>query len=243
MRIVASLSDYSIIQTEKTPAVGVTRGYSGKFAVPIPGGASVSLDSTSYLSPIDGGDVSSLANASLLTQYPMYSHVVFNSLLLPADIAALDTAAVFTTTGDVTRAMVGTSPNTVAVLAQNSKVAPARPGVLISDTIDITLMTLGAGADEFLVNWTLMDLSNTDDVSSDYGMTLGLNTPAERLLAETSPTPSGFTVYLSHDDGATYSAVTRLTPKDMGSMGTLIRIAFVNTGSTTRYLSNYSILF
>lgn len=252
MRLTCSLSDYSIIQAEKSPANGVVRGYSGKFAIPVPSGASVNLDSSSYVSPIDGGDVSSLAYDSLLAQYPMYSNIVFNNFLLPADMAALDTAAVYTPTGDITRAQLGrgagplptgASPNTVAILGQNNRVAPARPGILVSDTINIGPLTGGLGADEFMVFWHIVALSNTHDVSSDYGMSAGDNTPAERRLAEAAHNPSGFTVHLSHDDGGTYTTMSRLVPTDFGSMGTLLRIAFRNTGTSNRYLAGYAIIF
>lgn len=253
MRVVADIATANIIQVEKSPVVGDLRPYNGKFAVPIPEMVAVEVDSDSYVLPVDGGDVTSLAMAKLLVEFPMYENVVFNPFLTAADVADMDLTATFTPTGDVTRAIVGRGtgplptgcvPNVVGVLPQNGRVSPARPGVLISDTIDISAATSGVGADEFLVWWKLYELSTSEDVSSDYGATAGQNTPALRNLVEADPEPSGFAVYISHDDGATYTQVSRVTPTDLGTFGTDVRIAFVNTNtSARRYIASYAILF
>ena len=253
MRVVTDLATGGILQVEKSPPVGEARAFNGRFAVPIPEGVPVDLTSASYVFPVDGGDVSSLAMASLLAQYPMYAHVVFNPLLTATDIADLDLAAVFTPTGDVTRAVVGrgagplptgTSPNAVCVLNQNNRVAPSRPGCLISDTIDVGPATGGVGADEVMVWWVLYELSTSDDVTSDAGAGAGRNDPAIRYVAEADPEPSGFQVNVSNDDGVTYTVVSRMTPTNLGAFGTLLRIAFRNTSNTTkRYVGAYAILF
>jgi hypothetical protein len=255
MRVICDLSTANIIQAEKTPTVGDSTPMNGKFIVPIPEMVSVTLDSSSYVLPVDGGDVSSLAFTALLTEFPMYSNVVFNPFLTAADIADLDLTATFPGPPvEDTRAIVGrgagplptgTVPNMVGVLPQNSTVAPpGRPGMLITDTIDIGPMTGGAGADEFLLWWQLIDFDTTHDVSSDFGATAGTNDPALRNASETDPEPTGFEVYISHDDGATYTLVNRITPTDLGSFGTLLRVAFRNTdNSNRRYISSFAILF
>lgn len=255
MRVVADMATANIIQAEKTPDVGDSRTFNGKFAVPIPEMVSVALDAASYVLPVDGGDVTSKAMAQLLVQYPMYANVVFNPLLTPADVADLDLAAVFTPTGDITRAFLGRGagplptgvvPNVVGVLPQNSTLVPppGRPGLLISDTIDIGPMTGGAGADEFMVWWKLYAFNTTDDVTSAFGATAGKNEPAVRSIIEVDPEPVGFEVWLSHDDGATYILMDRLTPTDFTVFGTLLRIAFRNTDTANRrYVAAYAILF
>lgn len=252
MRIIGDISTYAILQAEKTPEVGDFRAFNGKISVPVPDQSALVLDTSSYILPIDGGDVSSLASADMLISFPMYSQAVFNPLLSPGDIADLDLTAVFTPTGDITRAFVGRGagplptglmPGSVGVLGQNNKVGPARPGLLISDTIDIGPLTAAVGADEFMITWTLYDFDTSEDVTSSFGATAGLNDAAVRSIAEADPSPSGFEVWLSHDDGANYILMDRLTPTDFTTFGSLLRIAFRNTGSVKRRIACYSILF
>lgn len=252
MRIVVNLADHAIVQVEKNPEVGTERAYNGKYALPIPDNVALDVTSSDYVLPVDGGDVSSKAMLELLAQFPMYSNIVFNPLLTAADMADLDLTATFTPTGDISRAMIGrgagplptgASPNTVCILPQNNTVAPARPGILISDTIDISAATGGLGADDFMVWWHLYELDTTEDVTSSYGATSGTNDPAYRNLAEQEDQPTGFTVWLSHDDGATYTQMDPLNPTDLGSLGTLLRIAFINTSNSRRYVGAYAILF
>lgn len=251
MRVVVDIATGNIIQAERTPDIGDLRPFNGKYAVPVPEMASVSLDSTSYVLPVDGGDVMSLAMQQMLVQYPMYNYVVFNPFLAPGDIADLDLTATFA--GEITRAMVGRgagplplgiSPNVVCVLPQNGNATPARPGVLITDTIDIGPMTGGGGATEFMLWWKLFSLETSEDVTSSYGATAGENEPAIRSIIEVEQEPAGFEVYLSHDDGSSYSLMGRLEPLDLGSPGTLLRVAFRNTNTLhRRYLAAFAILF
>lgn len=254
MRIVADLTTADIIQAEKTPEVGASTVVNGKFVCPIPEMVAVDVTSTSYVLPVDGGDVTSLAMAAMLTEYPMYSNVVFNPFLTPADMADMDLTATFPGPPvEYVRAIVGRGagplptgivPNVVGVLAANDRVAPTLPGLLISDTIDIGPMTGGAGADEFMVWWQLYGFTTTDDVTSSYGATAGEDDPALRNLVEVDSEPSGFEVWLSHDDGATYTLMTRTTPIDFGTYGSLLRIAFRNTDTNNRrYVASYAILF
>lgn len=253
MRIVTDLSSGAILQVEKSPLIGEARAYNGRYPIHVPEGASVAVDSSSYVLPVDGGDVSSLAFQSMLSLYPMYTQVVFNPLLTAADVALLDLAAVYTPTGDVTRARVGRGagplstgcmPGATCVLKQNNLVAPARPGVLITDTIDIGPLTGGLGTDEFMVYWKLHSLSTSVDATSATGAYAGVNEPAVRSISEVGQSPPTWAVYLSHDDGANYLPMSRMTPVDFGSMGSLLRLAFVNTSNATdQYLASYGILF
>lgn len=253
MRVVANIADASIVQAEKTPNVGDAHTINGKFVAPIPEMVSITLDSSSYILPVDGGDVMSLALAQLLVEYPMYENLVFNPLLVATDIADLDLTATFTPTGDITRAIVGRGsgplptgavPNMVGVPPQNGAVVPPRPGLLISDTIDIGPLTSGAGADEFMMWWRLYEIGTTHDVTSAFGATAGQNTPALKRITEVDQEPSGFEVWLSHDDGATYIQMDRLTPTDFTVFGSLLRVAFRNTNTSQRRLvAAYAVLF
>jgi hypothetical protein len=219
----------------------------GKFVPAIPDIAPVSVDGSSYVVPVDGGDVTSRAFVNMLTQFPMYGHALFNPLLTAADVAALDLTASFGS--DPTRAAVGRavgplpvgqSPNRTRVLRRNP--VTLSPGVLVTDTIDVSAIVPG-GIDEVLVWWKLEGLSRTQDVSSSYGATAGQDDPCLVSLLPQVPEPAGFDVYASSDDGVTWYPAGYLTPTDLVNLGTLVRLAFVNNGSQDRRLSGFGLLF
>lgn len=250
MRIVADLPTGDILQVEPTPDIGQEKPFNGRYVIPVPEGAALDVTSSSYVLPVDGNDVSSLAMAALLVQFPMYENILFNPLLTASDIGDLD----LTATGPssiITRAQVGRAsglqaghaPNMVAVLPQNSGATVARPGCLVTDTIDITAYTGGIGADEFMVWWKIYTFETTDDVLSDYGATSGDDEPAVKYITEVDQEPSGWNVYVSNDDGATWTEATRMMPTDLGVFGTDVRVCFRNTSTTKRYLAAYAILF
>lgn len=254
MRVLGNLSDYAVLQTERTPDIGDTTAFNGKFPIPIPEGAKIDVNSGSYITPIDGGDLSSLAFAGLLARYPMYEFVVFNPLLVAADVAELDLTATFPNgaVNEITRAQTGrgtgpaatgTAPCSTAILPQNNAPTPARPGLLITDTIDISSQTAGVGADDFMVWWKIYEFSTSHDVASDYGATAGMNKPAIRSIEEIDQEPANFEVHLSIDDGINYTQVGRLEPVAFCVKGTELRLAFRNTGSVKHYLCSYCIMF
>lgn len=247
MRILVNLSDNAIIQVDKAPSSVCNSQY----VLGIPETASVAIDSTSYVQPVDGGDVASLAFADFLTQYPMYSFVVFNTLSTAADMADLDLTATFPTGPLISRAAIGRgsgplptgcAPNSVHILPQNNGASPARPGLLITDTIDIS-GAVPSGAQDFTVWWRLFDITTSEDVTSSYGGTAGDNDPSLRTVADGDPEPSGFDVFLSVDDGATYTATPYMTPTLFSAPGTLLRVAFRNTSTSRRYLAAFAIMF
>ena len=251
MRVVAELASNRLIRTQPDPAVGASTVTNGQFVVPVPEGAAVTLDSTSYLTPQNAGSVPGQAAAALLARYPMYSNVTFNYLLEASDVAALDLAATGPG-GVITRAMVGrgsgvsagTAPNSTVILPQNNVAfGPARPGCLVTDTIDIGPATGGAGAEEAMLWWKVASFSTSEDTLNGYGATAGVNTPVLRSLVETSQAPSGLTVYVSNDDGATWFVAPRLTPVDLGVFDTRVRVAFVNTSANRVYLLAFAVLF
>jgi len=251
MRVLTSLSTNSILQVERTPDVGDATAINGKYVVTLPMGAQVDVDSSSYVIPVDGGDVSSLAFAGLLAQYPMYGNIIFNPLLQASDVADLDLTATLPT-GEITRAIVGRGagplstgqcPNSTIILPQNNTVAPVRPGLLITDTIDISAATGGVGANEFMVYWKIYGFDTTEDVISNYGATLGMNDPALRNLTEVAQEPAGLEVYLTIDDGITYTQVGRLEAVAFCVFGSDLRLAFVNRSTSRFYVACYAIMF
>lgn len=236
-----------IIQVAPTPPVGAPAvPVNGKFYVEIPEGVNPPVVTPfSLLGGVAPNLVSEIFD-NLLARFPKYSNVAYNPLLQTADTALLDTAATFPgasltppVAGSlITRAQVGPAPNGVAILPQNGAVTPARPGVLITDTI-----TLPTPKSEFLVYWKIHEYAVTDDVM-DYDGGSNVNAPAIKGLLEVNQTPPDFTVYLSTNGGAGYSPVGRLTPCAVCDPGDQIRLAFVNTSTTAkRYLASYAILY
>lgn len=249
--VIVDLGSDEILQVIKTPESNEATLFNGRYALPIPPGASFEITGSSYIFPQDGSDVASELAGALLAQYPMYENIVYNFLLDETDIADLDLVATGPS-GAITRAQVGRAvgpapigqaPNTTALLPLNDNVVPNRPGMLVTDTIDIGPVTGGAGADEFLVWWYFWDFDTTDDINADFGLFAGTNTPAYRQLFEVDQEQSDLQVYISHDDGATWTAIGLLEPTDLITFDTSVRLAFRWTGSDKIYLGAYAIMF
>ena len=257
MRVIGDYATFDILQVEKTPEVGEFNPFNGRFAIPVPDGASLTVTPASYILPQDGGDVAAQCAAGLLAQFPMYDNVAYNFLLEDADVADLDTSPlppVSTIAGFTvrTRAQFGRGvgpnpgmwPNMAAIFPANTRIAPVRPGMLVTDTIDIGPATSGAGADEVMVWWHLFEFDTSHDVMSDFGGTSGQDTPAMKDIAETDQ-EANISVYVSNDDGVTWiGPVGRMEPTDLFVFNTLVRVAFVNTTASTKlYLAGYAVLF
>ena len=271
MRILVDLSshvtgDPKVTQVEKTPPLGAAGSTSinGKYVIPVPSGMDFRVDANDYVlaaGVVDGGDVTSITYAHLLAAFPMFGHVYFNPLLTGDHVGELDLTAQWKdTTGSPpaaptyypTRAQTGRGtgppdagqmPTHTAILAQNSSVTPSRPGILISDAIDISTFTGGVGADEFMLYWKLYDFEIGDDVISTFGATAGQNEPAIRRVLEVDQEPSGFSAYISVDDGANWCEAGLLEPMAFANKSTEIRVAFRNTTASKVYLATFGALF
>lgn len=261
MRIISDLATHEVLQGEPTPEETTQSKMSGRYVIEVPVGT-VPINSSSYTLPVDGGDVSSLGFSQLLARYPMYDNIVFNPLLSTNDVGDLDLAAVIDNTsnqilpspytGQYTPRLqtgrfaginVGLAPNSTAMLAVNDHTTPPKPGLIVSDTIDIGPVTGGLGADSFMVYWRIYKFETSDDIRSSFGGTSGLNVPSIRYLEETDQEPTLMTVAFSANDGGSWSIVRRLEPVSFCSKSTLIRVAFFNTYPFKIYLGNYAILF
>jgi len=243
-----------ILQVENTPALGELVTVNGKFVVSIVEGATIQVDETSKILPVDGTDVSSLSYAQLLAMFPMYDYVYFNPLLEDSDVAELDLLATWTdafantypTRAQVGRTgvpPVGLAPNSVAIMPQNYRVFPNRPGLLMTAKIDISLQTYGLGTDEFMVYWKIYEFETSHDILATFGKFAGQNQPAIRSIKETDQDSEDFKVYLSKDDGVTWERVYRLVPMAFPTVGTDVRIVFTNESDRKYYLSTYAFMF
>lgn len=273
MRILVDLKSHLtgteplITQIEKVPEIGVpgSTPINGKYLIPVLPGADFRITSSDYvldaLGNVDGGDVVSISYAHLLARYPMFGHVYFNPLLTDDHVDELDLTATFRDNSGTppnppvfypTRAQTGRGtgspdsgqmPTHTAILPQNNTVTPSRPGVLITDDIDISSYTGGVGADEFMAYWHLYDFTVSEDVAAEYGALAGINTPAVREVQETDPEPTGLSVYISTDSGTNWCGAGLLEPVSFPAKSTEFRVAFVNTGSTKIYLATFGVLF
>ena len=263
MRILADRFSDRILQVEKVPEEGQNVPVNGKYVLPTPEGVSLHVEPDSFILPVsDPNSVVAQAYAGLLARHPMYETVLYNPLLQDSDIDDLDLSATFQDpeTGDVFSSRVqtgrgtggplasGQAPNNTALLPANSGVSPARPGLLVSDTIDLRPYTLDpmgvpVGANDFLVYWYVYNASTTDDVRSSFGLFANENRPALRQISERTQEPADLQVYLSLNDGATWTEVQRLTPISFCNRGNDVRLAFRNNGTSKLYLAAYAILF
>lgn len=262
-----------ITQVEKVPSRDELNAINGKYSIPIVNGADFPVDSDSYIldgsGEIDGGDVASISYAHLLAMYPMFGHIYFNPLLTPDHVDELDLTAQFKDvnlpppygpsppelpTYFPTRAQTGREqgipgmdsgqmPTHTAVLPVNSSMSPPRPGILITDEIDISAYTSGVGADEFMVYWYLYDFSVSQDVYSTWGATAGQNNPSIRSIIETEQEPDGFSVYLSPDNGANWCSVGLLEPVAFTSKTTSFRLAFKNESDSKIFIATFAVMF
>lgn len=260
MRIIATLADHEIVQVEKNPPDGVAVTRNGMYNIPVPEGVKVRVLPGSFvLPPTDPNSVVAQSYAGLLAQFPQYGNILFNPLIQATDMDDLDPSASLHEGMPVTNSFPsrvqmgrgtagplasGMAPNSVAVLEANEGIVPTRPGVLVTDTIDIGVLTSGVGADEFCVYWYIYDFDTTQDIRASVGFFAGQNLPALRKVIEVPQEPSDFEVFISINDGANFFPVNRLLPIAFCSPGLLIRLAFKNTNPLKKkYLAGYAILF
>lgn len=244
-RLGADPRDY-IIQVGPTPAVGGSVVSNGKFVVDVPEGVVVPdpMPSTlsALLSPLYEG---------LLTGTG-YSFVQYNALLTAADVGDLDLTATFPYEAGppvktwATRAQVGRvgapaglAANSVKVLPVNTGVTPNRPGLLVTDTIDVSA-DVPAGVDSFMVYWKILGFSLNNET---LNYSIGDNVPGLKTLTEVEQSPTDLEVYASTNDGAGYTRVSRMGRCATCSTGTNLRLAFVNKGSSPIYLAAYAVLY
>jgi len=258
----------SILQVDNEPVLGATGqvAVNGKYLIAAPSGLDFPVDTDSYVldgaGEIDGGDVSSEGFARMLASYPQFGHIYFNPLLTDDHVDELDFTFSFTDPGTVNvftpRVQTGREasavtetgqmPMATAVLPLNDSVTPNRPGLLVTDAIDIGPYTLDCdgnevGTDEFMLQWKLYGFSITQDIAADFGAQAGTNTPALRYLQEVEQEPTGFSAYISIDGGASWCEVGLLEPVAFCEKTTEVLIAFKNTGSSKVYIANYALLF
>ena len=252
-----------IVQVDPAPVPQDGVAINGKYLLPTLPGLTFPITSSDYILPINGGDVSSKSFAHLLATYSgMFDNIYFNPLLTAVNVADIDLTAVFKDTTPPTFAPpnspayfptrcqvgrysgplpTGTMPTHTVVLQQNTTVTPNNPGVMITQEIDISGHTGPAGTDEFLVYRQLYSFATSDDVETTQNG--GKNTPAIRTYTDTDQEPTGFSVYLSPDNGDHWCEVGLAEPIAFQNKTTKFRLAFVNRSSTKVYVASFAVLF
>jgi len=260
-----------IIQAQRVPSLGETTTINGKFVLPMPLDLDLPIDTSSYIldagGEINGSDVVSKGYAQLLALYPQFGNIYFNPLLTADHVAELvtDTSYHFVDkstppppypifyprfqTGRKSGvADAGQMPTHTALLPMNLGVTPNRPGLMITQEIDIGPYTLDCnsnpvGADQFMVYWKLYGFTVSDDIAADAGAFDGYNTPALRVIEEVDQEPADFQVYITTDDGANWCPVGLLEPVAFCDKSTKIRLAFRNDGDGKVFIASYALLW
>lgn len=269
--------DPRIIQAEMTPEMvedltDDRQGtpINGKYLIPVPLGRDFHVDESSYVldggGAIDGGDVASIGFAHLLAAFPQYGNIYFNPLLTEDTLGELVSDPnvlpfVDRTVNPVQRMGVryqvgrktgdplpGQAPNMTALLPTNTTVTPTRPGLIVTQAIDIGPYTLDCnevevGADHFMLYWKLYRFQTSQDVAADYGALAGTNTPAIKKVYEVDQEDPNFRAYISIDDGANWCHVGLLEPIGFCQKSKSVRVAFRNDGPDKLYLAHFAVMF
>ena len=267
MRILADLGthvagDPAITQVDHAPLLDdtYTTAINGKYAIPVPSGADFEVFPDSYIlngGVVDGDSVVAQSMSHLLAAYPMFEFIYFNPLLTATHVDELDLQATFLPPGSSvgsdqfpTRvqtgrglssigAVQGQMPTHTALMPINTGSTPHRPGLVITEEIDISTATGGAGADEFCAWWKVYYFEVTEDASG-LGIT---NTPTIRYLKEGDQEPAGLTVYISVDNGATWCEIGLLETVAYGAPSTGFRLAFVSESDSKLFIACFAVMF
>lgn len=256
-----------IVQVDNDPPFGSFSNVTGDYLIPSVDGTAISVSLNSFVSPIDGLDVNSEIFGQLLARFPQYSHVYFNPMLTSTDVAAMDLTASLTALFDPdplggpnpavyslpTRVKIGRSgaipsgmmPNGLALPPLNQRVLPNRPGLVITQNIDLTAATGGVGADDFMVYWKVYGPAVSFDIAGgNIGSTAGDNEPSFRYLGEINQEAPSFKCFISVDDGQNWVQVQRLTQVAFCGKTNQVRLAFTNESPTTTFqISSFALLF
>ena len=260
MKVVVNHTDNKLIEVGKSPEIGEKMLVNGRYLLPVPEGSDLDIESGAKVISDDGsfGEDSLVHQAfeGLLAQYPMYGNIVYNPNIVDADADDYDLEAGLTETGPPlvahqSRAQIGRYPGPQAgnsagstlVLPQNNAVSPARPGLLITKTLDIEPHVGECGADEFMVWWMIATIDTTHDVVTDHGFQAGTNSPALQIFNTIEQEPEGLDVLLSTNDGSSYFKVNRLEPIAFCDTATKLRLAFLNRTDMKYRILGWAVMF
>lgn len=255
----------SITQVEMgTHNLSERTAVNGRYALAFPDGVSFEINSDSYVLPVDGNDLSSKGFAELLAKYPMFGFIHFNPILSDQDllefspndawidpnVPTVNHYPRFQTGRASSGVDDGNSPVSTALMPINNTVSPPKPGLIVTDPIDISSfvgsVSSGGGTDQFMVYWKIFSFQNSHDILSRkaaFGKHGEKNQAALKHLVEINQEPSDLFVYISIDNGTNWFKVSRLQVISFCCKVDNFRLAFVNTGDDKVYVANYAVLF
>ena len=246
MSIIAERSTHRIIESALTLPVDMKGRY--EIAHPTTLGV-LSIEDGSYVYPRDNGSVISAIERAFLSTYAGYQGVIYNPLLDMTD-DVFDASAIFPgQAGSFESRMVkGDTPNVFGCSAHN-EVGPSAldptgyvaPGMMITTEYDIGALTGGLGALNFNVWWRAVTKTFTQDKSPIQGLNETANEPTDLTYTEADPTL--LKVYISNDNGGSYSELTNLSPYSFQNPAQGIRLAFKNETQEIVYLLAYGIMY
>jgi len=80
-----------IVRTDSTPETGSSTPVNGQWVFPVPEGAALEVDSSSFWFPQEDLDsIPSRTAAEFLIRYPMYDHIIYNFYIDNGDVDAFD---------------------------------------------------------------------------------------------------------------------------------------------------------
>jgi len=120
-----------------------------------------------------------------------------------------------------------TAPNTVGAVGESATFLPPTSGLLQSDTIDVSSDGL---FDDFAIYWDLYTLTRTQ-------------TGQTSQVSYTRADPDLVEVFISNDDGSSFTQTASMLPTSLAGQGGLLKIRFRNTTSTRYYLGAVAILY
>lgn len=236
MRIFADLKNHRITQVEATQAD--TARINGRFLFDTPAGIPLDVAVGDLLasSTIDA------AFGNLAAQLPSFPHFHANMLLAPADLSLLDHASTVTIGMDTVGPRLQTgnpitavAPNMTALLPLNGQASPAKPGMLLTTSIDISTDVPMGGVDTFLVYWDVRTSSSTQD---------GPSGPVIKTLSKPDQNLSSLAVYLSNDGGDHWTRVRWMQPVRLFDRGSDVRLCLLNNDASEKlYVLGYAVFY
>lgn len=259
MRIVYDSTTSDFIQFSKDPDVGEYAVSNGVHILDLPPGVERE-NASGWIS--DAVDAFDNASYGLLSLYPGFAGIqpnvmarnddVYGVTLYPT-VWSIDLAGtvdntlggmlpapytkILNTRAQVFRAGAGV-PMSSALLPVNG--VSDEPGMLVTQSLDLTAATGGLGADEFMVYWRIYTYTMTHEVIGDTLSTT--NVPTYKLLNEIDQEPATFVVGISVD-GGDFEPVSLMETYRPVVAGTAIKLCFLNTSSDKIYLGSFALMF